>query len=117
MRNFTGLAVGGVLAVTSLMAAFGVAVGINGQAWMWLGLVGWVMDMVVGVVRFLGYDSYYTNSESKTALVAAAGIAMQGVILNDAVMDGAMNIESMMALAGAYEGFMFQQWNNTTDEE
>jgi len=62
IRNFSYLGIGGVLALTSLMATFGVAVGLNAQAWMWLGLIGTLTDTVVGLIRFLGYDKAYSDS-------------------------------------------------------
>ena len=66
LRNYSALAIGGILSVTSLMAAFGIAVPINGQAWMWLGLAGWVMDMVIEVIRFIGYDAAHDPSEKES---------------------------------------------------
>lgn len=121
LRNYGGLAIGGVLSITSLMAAFGIAVPINGQAWMWLGLAGWVLDIVIAVIRFIGYDAGYSASEKKATAAeiteAAQGVYAMGVLEVDSLYDAAMGVSSMFVLAKNAEGWYNQQWNAMTDEE
>lgn len=121
LRNYGGLAIGGVLSITSLMAAFGIAVPINGQAWMWLGLAGWVLDIVIAVIRFIGYDAGYSASEKKATAAeiteAAQGEYAMGVLEVDSLYDAAMGVSSMFVLAKNAEGWYNQQWNAMTDEE
>jgi len=65
LRLYSGLAIGGVLMVTSLMAAFGISPALNAMLWMWMGLVGMIIGLVVGVLRFLGYDAAYSHYDGK----------------------------------------------------
>merc|ERR1719410_331508 len=77
IRNYSSLAIGGILALTSLASAFGGQTLLNAQAWGILGLVGGLVGLVVDVMRMIGYDSYYSDSQT-TATAAAAASVMEG---------------------------------------
>ena len=116
LRNFGMLAMAGPLAVTSLAAAFGAMVPLNGMLWAYMGLGMWVLWMVIDVMRFIGYDKGYSDTQSSTALTAAAGkVAMSGIYA-DAVNDAAMGAKGAVMMMGAMEGWYYQQWNTMTDE-
>ena len=53
IRNFAALGIGLTLGVTSILAAFGIAVGVNAMLWGLLGLVAWGAGVAVGILRFL----------------------------------------------------------------
>ena len=63
IRNFSALGIGLTLGVTSILAAFGIAVGVNAMLWGILGLVAWGAGIVVGILRFLAYDQGYTTKK------------------------------------------------------
>jgi hypothetical protein len=123
MRLFGGLAIGGLLAVTQLLATLGIAVGLNGTVWMLVGgLGGMILSLAVGIVRFLGYEQGYTNATETDATKVAAGIVTKGTtmmtaIKTDMIEDAACNAGMAIALAGAAEGWYYNLWNAYTDEE
>jgi len=59
IRNWTFLGVGATLMVTSLLAAFGIMTGLNAMLWGLLGLGAAIAGMVVNVIRWWGYYTYY----------------------------------------------------------
>jgi len=115
IRNFSKLGLGGILAVTSILSAVGGMTLLNYQAWTILGLVGMVAGMAVDIIRMVGYDSYY--SDSQTTATAAAGASAMTIIKTDAVYDMAAHAVAMIELAPAMEGFYHDVWNAKTDEE
>ena len=115
IRNYSSLAIGGILALTSLASAFGGQTLLNAQAWGILSLVGGLVGLVVDVMRMIGYDSYY--SDSQTTATAAAGAAAMALIKTDAVWDAAASADSMIAAASVMEGWYADVWNALTDEE
>ena len=115
IRNYSSLAIGGILALTSLASAFGGQTLLNAQAWGILGLVGGLVGLVVDVMRMIGYDSYY--SDSQTTATAAAGASAMNLIKTDAVWDAAASADSMIAAASVMEGWYADVWNALTDEE
>ena len=123
MRLFGGLAIGGLLAVTQLLATLGIAVGLNGTVWMLVGgLGGMLLSLAVGIVRFLGYEQGYSNATETDATKVAAkintfGLSMMTVIKTDMIEDAACNAGAAIALAGAAEGWYYNLWNAYTDEE
>ena len=118
MRLFGGLAIGGLLAVTQLLATLGIAVGLNGTVWMLVGgLGGMILSLAIGVVRFLGYEQGYANATDSTVAKNPYGLGMMGAIKTDMVEDAACNAGAAIALAGAAEGWYYNLWNAYTDEE
>ena len=123
MRLFGGLAIGGLLAVTQLLATLGIAVGLNGTVWMLVGgLGGMILSLAVGIVRFLGYEQGYSNLTETDATKVAAFINTKGglmmtAIKTDMIEDAACNAGAAIALAGAAEGWYYNLWNAYTDEE
>ena len=58
IRLYGGVALGGTLFVTSLLATFGIAVPLNGLIWMLGGgLGGMILSAIVEVMRFLGVEA------------------------------------------------------------
>lgn len=117
LRNYVALGAGCVLAFTSLLAALGVAVPINGLAWMFVGLISALAFMVIDIYRLIGYDSYYSDSTSTTAATALAGKSAMSVLLGDALYDAAINAASMVQIYGAMEGFYYGLWNAMSLED
>lgn len=71
MTNYGSIALGGILTVTSLMAAFGIAAGINGLAWMWIaGFIAPALWLATDIVRVIGYDSAYTHTQGTVVIDA-----------------------------------------------
>ena len=62
LRNFSSLGIGSVLALTSLLATFGIANSVNMMAWEYLGLGSMLLSVAIGVIRFMGYDAAYVHS-------------------------------------------------------
>ena len=62
LGNFGNIAIGGVLTITSLMAAADIAVGINCAAWMYAFYYEMWLSTLVGMILFLGYEWAYINS-------------------------------------------------------
>uniref|UniRef100_A0A7S3I0P1 Uncharacterized protein n=2 Tax=Choreotrichia TaxID=141411 RepID=A0A7S3I0P1_9SPIT len=124
IRLYGGLALGCLLATTQLLAIFGIVTSqLNGLIWMLVGgLGGMILHLAVGVMRFLGMEAAVKNSQGTVTLTdftakgvqaGATIVAIKGDTMEDAVMDAA----SMIALAGAAEGWYFGMWNDATDEE
>lgn len=117
IRNFSYLGIGGVLALTSLMAAFGIATGINALAWMYLGGAGVLIELVIGVIRYLGFESYYSESKSTDATIAKAGVTAMGIIKGDALYDGAMSTAALVMLYGQMEAWYYDFWNSLSEQD
>ena len=77
LRNFTYMGIGLTLGLTSLMAAFGIATGLNAMLWTF-GMLGMaIMELVIGAIRLLGNDTYYSKATKTTdALYTASRTAM-----------------------------------------
>ena len=110
IRNFSSLGIGGVLMLTSLMAAFGVATSLNVMAWTFLGLAGALAGMVVNVMRWWGYYSYYGEGKKSTDTHYSDSRKAMGALFGEVLFDGAMMVGSVIALASAAEGFMYDAW-------
>ena len=115
--NFGNMAVGGILALTSLMAAAGIAVGVNGLAWMYLGIGEMFISAVVGMLFFLGYDGAYGHSDGTDVAKKAAGASMMGVIKSAALIQTLHSAMFTMTMWGNFEALFFGLWNAKTDEE
>jgi len=119
LRLYSGLAIGGVLMVTSLMAAFGISPALNAMLWMWMGLVGMIIGLVVGVLRFLGYDAAYSHYDGKAYGSAEhlKGAAVMGQFDSDATSDLIGEALTAGALMGAWESVSYGLWMGATDAE
>jgi len=117
IRNFSGLGVGGVLALTSLLSAFGIANSVNMMAWQFLGLGSALASLAILVVRFLGYDAAYGHSKGTDVAKQASGKAVMGYIKEDSLVDAAMEVSSLLALASAKEGVAFDLWHSLDSAE
>ena len=123
IRNFAALGIGLTLGVTSILAAFGIAVGLNAMLWGILGLVAWGAGVAVGILRFLAYDGAYTvkkdaNVATATGLLdyTAALYTQNGVKL-DGIRDGIMDTSLALTMFGAAESLAFEYWNMMADED
>ena len=66
IRNFTYMGIGLTLGLTSLMAAFGIATGLNAMLWTF-GMLGMaIMELIIGALRLLGNDTYYSKAKKTT---------------------------------------------------
>ena len=115
IRNFAALGIGLTLGITSILAAFGIATGINALLWMWLGLAAWAAGGAVSVIRFLGYDDAY--SQKTDAVNGAIAKNIQSAIKWDGIRDGIMDTTMSLTLFGAAESLAFEYWNMTSDED
>ena len=73
LGNYSAIAIGGILTLTSLMAAAGIAVGVNGLAWMYLMIGEIITSGVVALLFFLARDGGYGYLESTDAVKKSAG--------------------------------------------
>ena len=118
IRLYGGLAIGGLLATTQLLALLGIAVPLNTMVWFLVGgLGGMILELVVGVFRFLAYEQGYSNAYSTTTAKNTFGFAMMNAVKGDMMEDMAMGAAAMAGLAGAMEGWYFKAWNAVSDEE
>ena len=115
IRNYASLGIGLPLGITSILAAFGIAPGINALLWMWLGLAAWAAGAAVSVIRFLGYDDAYSQKTDATNGAIAKNI--QEGIKWDGIRDGIMDTTMSLTLFGAAESLAFEYWNMTSDED
>jgi hypothetical protein len=116
MRNWGYLIVGGTLGVTSLLAAFGIANGINSLLWMFLGLGGMLIQLAVGIVGFLAYEQGYTEVKDKTANKAVGKTIMDSVKY-DGMRDAIIDASIMFTFWSAMESLGFEMWNLATAQE
>jgi hypothetical protein len=85
IRNWTFLGVGATLMVTSLLAAFGIMTGLNAMLWALLGFGAAIATMVVNVIRWWGYFTYYgkgkkiADTHYKAAQGAMTAIFWEGM--------------------------------------
>jgi len=116
VRNWGYLVVGGVLGVTSLLAAFGIANGINYLMWTFLGLGGMLIQLVVGILGFLAYEQGYGEVKDKTANKSIGKAIMDGVKY-DGMRDAIIDASIMFTFWSAAESLGFEMWNLATAQE
>ena len=117
IRLYGGVALGGTLFVTSLLATFGIAVPLNGLIWMLGGgLGGMILSAIVAVMRFLGVEAAVSAVKKADTDSPMAGV-MWGAIRADQTYDMAADAAGMVALATAAEGWYYNLWNYASDEE
>jgi len=117
IRLYGGVALGGTLFVTSLLATFGIAVPLNGLIWMLGGgLGGMILTAIVEVMRFLGVEAAVSTYKKADSDFSAA-TTMWAAIRADQTYDMAKDAAGMVALATAAEGWYFNLWNYASDEE
>lgn len=75
LGNYSAIAIGGILTLTSLMAAAGIAQGVNGLAWMYLTIAEMFTSGVVALLFMLARDGGYGYIENTDAVKKAAGMA------------------------------------------
>ena len=123
IRNFAAMGIGLTLGVTSILAAFGIAVGVNAMLWGLLGLVAWGAGVAVGILRFLAYDGAYTAKKDANVATAAglldytAALYTQNGVKLDGIRDGIMDTSIALTMFGAAESLVFEYWNMTSDED
>merc|ERR1719461_978058 len=94
IRNYTYLVVGGTLGVTSLLAAFGIANGINTLLWFFLGFGAVIAQMAIGVIGFLAYEQGYAEVKDNTAN-KAIGKSIQDAVKYDGMRDAIIDASVM----------------------
>ena len=118
IRLYGGVAIGGLLTVTSLMAVLGISPLLNGMAWMYGSLAMMVVSMIVGVTRFMAYENAYGHaSNTTTTTYNSAGNNLMSTIRWDSIEDAGHEAAAMLALYGAMESVHYGLWNAKTDEE
>ena len=119
IRNFAALGIGLTLGVTSILAAFGIAVGVNAMLWGILGLVAWGSGVAVNILRFLAYDGAYSVKKDSTSTTADVSIAKttQNAVKLDGMRDSIMDTSIALTMFGAAESLAFEYWNMTSDED
>ena len=117
IRNFAYMGIGLTLGLTSLMAAFGIAGGLNQMLWVF-GMLGMgIVEMIVAALRILGYDTYYGKAPKSTDTHYSAAAKAMGHIQGDRLFDESMGALALISLYGAYEGFAYDGWMMMTAEE
>ena len=116
IRNYGYLAIGGTLGVTSLLAAFGIANGINTMLWIFLGLGAVIAQAAVGVLGFLAYEQGYAEVKDKTANKTIGKTIMEGVKY-DGMRDAIIDASVMFTFWSAAESLGFEMWNLATAQE
>ena len=117
VRNFGYLGVGGVLMLTSLLAAFGIATNLNLMMWGLLGFAGALAGMAVQILRWWGYYDYYSAGKKSTDTHYSASRKAMGAILGEQLFDGAIMVGATISLAGAMEGFLYDAWMSMDEAE
>ena len=116
VRNYGYLAVGGTLGVTSLLAAFGIANGLNSMLWMFLGLGGMLVQLIVGILGFLAYEQGYAEYKDKTAN-AGVGKSIMEAVKADGMRDAIIDASIMFTFWEAAESLGFEMWNLASAQE
>ena len=117
IRNFAYMGVGLTLGLTSLLAAFGIAGGLNQMLWTF-GMLGMgIVEMIIAALRILGYDTYYGKGPKSTDANHSAAVTAMGKIQADRLFDESMGALALISLYGAYEGFAYDGWMMMTAEE
>lgn len=117
IRNFVYMGVGLTLGLTSLLAAFGIAGGLNQMLWAF-GMLGMgIAEMVIAALRILGYETYYGKGPKTTDTNNAAAVKAMNAVQGDRLFDEAMGALALISLYGAYEGFAYDGWMMMTAEE
>ena len=80
------------------------------------GLGGMILSLVVGIMRFMGYEAGYKEYKDGTAN-SAKGVSLMSKIRDDVIYDEALGAANMIALAAAAEGWYFNLWNYATNAE
>merc|ERR1719232_37907 len=111
IRIWGGVALGGTLAVTQLLATLGIMVNLNALIWMFAGLIGLGLGVTVGVFRFLGMEA--SNTQRKKD----GNNAMIQYIRLDAIEDMLMDAAFTFAILDNAEGWYYNLWNHQTAEE
>ena len=115
IRNFASMGIGLTLGITSILAAFGIAVGVNAMLWGWLGLAAWLAGSAVSVIRFLAYDDAY--GQKKDAVNASMAKSVMEAVKVDGIRDSVMDTSMALTMFGAAESLAFEYWNMTSDED
>ena len=116
IRNYTYLVVGGTLGVTSLLAAFGIANGINTLLWFFLGFGAVIAQMAIGVIGFLAYEQGYAEVKDNTAN-KAIGKSIQDAVKYDGMRDAIIDASVMFTFWQAAESLGFEMWNLASAQE
>merc|ERR1719232_402162 len=75
-----------------------------------------ILALVIGIMRFMGYEAGYKEYKDGTAN-AAKGVSLMSKIKDDVIYDEALGAANMIALATAAEGWYFNLWNHATNAE
>jgi len=110
LRNYGALGIGGMLALTSMLAALGVMPGINLMAWMWLGAAATLLEVVVFTIRLIGYEDYHKDSRGTDATKAAGGAAMVEIVRSDWIRDELSIILSLLAVYSVMDDVVLGYW-------
>ncbi len=123
MINFTNLAVYGVAFITSLLALFGIAPGINYMVWFWgVMVLGGGANMIGELFYFIGQDGAYSDYSStatdaksiaKVAIGGAVYVAIRSAMVEQSVIQTMINF-SLYANA---ENWMWAMFNAMPQEE
>ena len=111
IRIWGGVALGGTLAVTQLLATLGIMVNLNAAIWMLAGLIGLGLGVAVGVMRFLGAEA--SNDQRKKT----GDNSMYQMIRYDATEDMLIEAALTFAILDNAEGWYYNLWNHQTAEE
>merc|ERR1711971_1063053 len=112
IRLWGGIALGGTLFVTQLLATFGIAVNLNAMIWGLAGLIGLGINVTIGLFRFLGLEA--ANTERKAKGVQQS---MAGSIKLDMILDMIMDAGFAFAILDNMEGWLYGLWNAQSMED
>ena len=115
--NYAGVALGGTLTLTSLLAAFGIAADINGYAWWWiLAFINPPVELAVSVLRLLAYDTAYDHTQGTDTAKATSGSLVMTAVQSDAIADMVIGTTFMSAMWANFWPVYYASWNALTDE-
>merc|ERR1712079_699473 len=115
-RNYGAMGIGGMLALTSLLASLGIMQGLNLMAWGFGGMLATLLQVGIFSMRYLGYVSYHKDSRSSTATLAAGGATMVEKLRMDWIRDELALIISVMAVVGSLDAVMLGSWMSMSAE-
>ena len=75
-----------------------------------------LLGMVVGVIRFLAYDSAYSHTDGTDIAKAALGSAVMKAVKIDSVSDTLLEVMLLMAWQKNFESIRYGVWNARPDE-
>ena len=115
LTKFTHLAVYGAAAITTILAGFGIAPEINMLVWFYgVFLVGGIVSFVGTILKFLGYETGYSNMEE--TIMGAFNLGMASNIRGKMIEDTVMETSVALSLYMQMENWHWAAWDALPQE-